>query len=138
MFDFLKKIFVPAPVVVAIPKPVEAIPQIKDEVLPQPNERVVHLGIVVGHTKKEGGAKLCTTKMSEYEYSSKVLESLIKQSKDYPSLKVSGIFRDEVGIHGAYAKAKSFKCDAVVELHFNAFNGSQRGSQTLCTPDKND
>lgn len=134
MFNWLKKLVKPE--VVYIPAPAQT--EIPSEPLPKLHERKIHLGIVVGHDKKDGGATMHGSGMSEYEYGKKVLESCLKQAKDFPGLEVTGIFRDGHGIRGAYNEAVAKKCDAVVELHFNASQGSATGSLTLCTPDVND
>ena len=75
---------------------------------------------------------------SEYEYGKKVLNAIVGHAEKFHGLIVSGIFRDEGGIRGAYEQAKVIGCDAVIELHFNASAGAAHGSLTLCTPDKND
>jgi N-acetylmuramoyl-L-alanine amidase len=48
------------------------------------------------------------------------------------------ILRDGIGISGAYRVARELKCDAVIELHFNAFNGKASGTETLCTVNDKD
>lgn len=136
MFKFLKNLFKPE--IKYIPAPPSEALEIKEEKLPLPHERRVHLGIIVGHTKKDGGAQMVETGENEYEYGKKVLNAILKKAESFSGLEVSGILRDDIGIRGAYDQARSIGCDAVVELHFNAANGSASGSLTLCTPDKND
>jgi hypothetical protein len=48
------------------------------------------------------------------------------------------IYRDGVGISGAYKKAIDADCDCVIELHFNAFNAKATGTLTLCTTEPKD
>jgi N-acetylmuramoyl-L-alanine amidase len=55
-----------------------------------------------------------------------------------PRVRVDTILRDEIGIAGAYQIAMQIGCDAVIELHFNAFDGKTSGTLTLCTIDDND
>ena len=113
----------------------------KNELLPRPYERVVHAAFIVGHDRKDQGAVLDhTTKLTEYEYNKQIAEKLINLAvAKYPKLKVSIIFRDNLGIQGAYKRAKEMACDCVIELHFNASEGKKAtGTVTLCTPDRND
>lgn len=133
MFKWIKSLIKPD--VVVIPAP--PLPDIPTELLPKLHERKIHLGIIVGHDKKDQGATMLDG-TTEYQYGKKVLESCMKQMEKFPGLVVSGIFRDGQGIRGAYNESAAKKCDAVVELHFNASNGGATGSLTLCTPDVND
>jgi N-acetylmuramoyl-L-alanine amidase len=109
--------------------------------LPSVHEtRQLVLGVIVGHTALAQGAKMASGE-SEYKYNSKVaaiMESVARVA--YPDiLKVITIFRDGIGIEGAYKLAnETYKCDFVIELHFNAANGNARGSETLCTMDSDD
>ncbi len=125
------------PVVLIAPPKSENIP---DANLPTLSEQMVHLGIVVGHSQKDGGAILKhTSKMSEYQYGLRVAEAIEYKAKAYfPKIKVSVILRDDIGISGAYDRARGLGCDCVVELHFNAHNSKATGSLTLCTPDGGD
>lgn len=109
----------------------------KQEPLPVPQNRVVHLGIIVGHTKKAPGA-VSNTGMTEYDYNNKVASLIKKLSNEIPQIRVSVFYRDIIGIAGAYDLAEENKCDAVIELHFNAFNKKATGTVTLCTTDQQD
>ena len=93
------------------------------------------LGLIVGHTKKDQGAVM-KNKVTEYQYNSQVAEACKKLSDEH--LKVEVIYRDGIGISGAYAKADKLKCDYVIELHFNAFNKKATGTETLCSNDDKD
>lgn len=131
MFGWFKKKSLPAPEI----KPIEAVP------LPKPHERIVHVGIIVGHDKKDQGAVMDhPSKLSEYAYHKELANKILAVAEEkFPKLIVSVIFRDEIGIHGAYQKAKEKMCDCVIELHFNATEGHKAtGTLTLCTPDAND
>ena len=99
------------------------------------------LGIIVGHTRKARGAVFNNASFkNEYDYNSKVAEIAEKYANlNFKNvLKTHVIFRDSIGITGAYNKAKEFDCDMVIELHFNAFNSKVSGTETLCTPDVGD
>ena len=129
---------VPVPVIpppVAYPEP--SFPELPDA----DHTGSVHLGIVVGHTRDNGGAIMAKPyNMSEYVYNTVVA----KKMKAYAeavykgSVKVSIFFRDHGGIAEAYGGAILAGCDAVIELHFNAYNGLVTGTETLCTPDNGD
>lgn len=114
--------------------------EIKDQPLPLASEQVVHLGVIVGHTKQAQGAVMehGGKKISEYEYNQEIAKKMVLAASKYPRLMVSTIFRDKAGISGAYNEARKMGCDAVIELHFNAFDKKVKGTETLCTPDKND
>ena len=112
---------------------------IPDQLLPSGSEQVVHLGVVVGHTKLSGGAVLDgASKLSEYQYGLKVVEAMKKAMDKFPRLQLSVFLRDDIGIAGAYDQARGAGCDCVVELHFNSASGKSTGSLTLTTPDPKD
>lgn len=119
----------PAPVVIS-PQPTD-IPD-----LPLPTSGGLALGIIVGHTKTAPGAALKGTGMNEYQYNSQVADLIKKNAPAW--MKVNIIYRDKLGISGAYAKAALLGCDVVIELHFNAYNGVVYGTETLCTQDADD
>jgi N-acetylmuramoyl-L-alanine amidase len=96
------------------------------------------LVVVVGHEKKAPGATF-QRGGSEYQYNTDIAQRMkLYASTKYPNLRVEIVFRDGVGISGAYRKAKEFKPDACMELHFNAFNGTAHGSEVLCSVDAED
>lgn len=96
------------------------------------------LGIIVGHEKKAPGAYVAAP-LKSYEYFvNKEIAAHIKQVAELQGLKCEIILRDSVGIGGAYAKAAQLKCDAVIELHFNAFNTVAFGTETLSTKSSDD
>lgn len=94
------------------------------------------LVLIVGHEKKAQGATLATGG-SEYEYNSKAAD-LSKKYAVSRGVRLEVIYRDGIGISGAYKKAMELKPDSCIELHFNAFNKKASGTETLCTPDKED
>jgi len=94
------------------------------------------IGLIVGHTKRSPGASFNNGAFSaEYDFNSEVA----KQAKLYCKTKYGNvldteiIFRDRIGIPGAYRKAEKIGCDVVIELHFNAFNKTVEGTETLTT-----
>lgn len=96
------------------------------------------LVVVVGHTKADGGATFALGG-NEYKYNSAVAAEMKLYAKaKYPNFRVEVVFRDGVGISGAYAKAKTFKPDACIELHFNAANKKAVGTETLSTNESMD
>lgn len=100
--------------------------------------RVAKLVVVVGHERAAQGAGLHGGG-SEYIYNSKV--ALLMQNYAagrHPGILVDVVFRDGVGIGGAYAAAKRKNPDACIELHFNAFNGQAKGTETLCSLEDKD
>mgnify|MGYP001017083114 CR=1 FL=1 len=106
---------------------------------PAPDESIkATLVLVVGHEKRAPGASFALGG-SEYDYNTKVAalcEDYAKKS--YPGMVVKTVFRDGVGISGAYATAKGLNPDACIELHFNAFNGKVAGTETLSTVEDKD
>jgi N-acetylmuramoyl-L-alanine amidase len=122
-----RTVVLPAPPLVSIP----------DERLPSAHDnRQFHLGVIVGHTKDSPGAALVGQGIFEYQFNTEIANMMKRLAPR--ELKVDVIFRDGVGIAGAYAKAEQLGCDGVIELHFNAFNGQAFGTETLCTQDAND
>jgi len=91
------------------------------------------IGLIVGHEKKAQGAVMpAPYRLSEYAYNSEIAQL----AKDYAKrigVTAEIIFRDGIGISGAYKKAKSLGVDCVIELHFNAYNGTVSGTETLCS-----
>lgn len=98
---------------------------------------VPRLVLIVGHTKKAPGATFALGG-SEYQYNSKVAELASSYAKTLGTIDVKVVFRDGIGISGAYAKAKALKPDCTIELHFNAANKTATGTETLCTPEEKD
>jgi hypothetical protein len=98
---------------------------------------VGRLALVVGHEKRAQGATGAhPLGMSEYAYNTR-LAAIIETIGVQRGHTVKTFFRDKVGIEGAYANVARWEPDAAVELHFNAFNGQVRGTETLFS-DAND
>lgn len=103
--------------------------------------RQVKLGVIIGHEAKAGGAA-CAVPVggcsNEYQINT-VIAGLMKAHADkLNGVDVYIIKRDGIGIAGAYKKAFDLHCDAVVELHFNAFNRKATGTLTYTSPAKED
>lgn len=101
------------------------------------DQRFVKLGLIVGHTASNPGARSAGG-FTEYGYNSEIAQLVSKYASELGKLRVSIIRRDGTGIAGAYQVAEKAGCDAVIELHFNDFNGIVGGSETLCSPDLTD
>lgn len=106
----------------------------------------IRLGLIVGHESAHQGAvidfvNIKGTKLehiTEYAYNSEIA-LLVKERCQNKYVEVVIIFRDEIGIAGAYAKAESLKCDIALELHFNAdVNREYFGTETLCSTNSDD
>ncbi len=96
------------------------------------------LAVVVGHTRSSPGAQGKAPPLPQspnaarYEYTwNSELAEMIKQKAHASGVRCSVFFRDSGGITGAYARARKWRPEATVELHFNAFNGRARGTETL-------
>ncbi len=89
------------------------------------------LGIVIGHTKKSPGA-YGLFKQHEYEWNTH-LAQLMGSHCIAISIQYKIETRDVGGIVGAYKRMMAWKPDAIIELHFNSFNGKATGVETLHT-----
>lgn len=98
----------------------------------------MRLCVVVGHTYVAKGAKGTYPITNEYEYNTEIAE-LVYQNAKSRDLEVKVFLRDGIGLKGVYRNVKEWtKFDPVsacVELHFNAFNGKARGTETLYDKD---
>lgn len=96
------------------------------------------LCVVVGHEEKAPGADFALGG-SEYQYNSDIAKRMTEYAaRKFPNLEVITIFRDGIGIRGAYRNAANLEPDACIELHFNAYNTHAQGSETLCSIDSED
>lgn len=91
--------------------------------------------IVVGHEAKAPGAHaVAPLDCYEYEYN-KGLAALVACALMDRGIQSEIFFRDNVGIHGAYAEVNAYAPDGAIELHFNASGlGTARGTETLYVP----
>lgn len=86
------------------------------------------LAIVVGHTLKSQGAYSPTLAQTERLWNAE----LAARIKDLAPAEVAVFLRDGHGVAGAYAQAKAWGAEAVVELHFNSAADRQaQGTETL-------
>lgn len=109
--------------------------------LPAPAEvrpRALTLGIVVGPGKTSpvlappfGG--------TAFQYCAELAEMMKDAAnKSGQPIGVHIVFKEMLGVEKAYSKLEDAKCDVVIELQLNAFNGSAKGTETLCSPEDKD
>jgi hypothetical protein len=120
--------------------------QDKQKELPKPKRETPGLnetatlviGLIVGHEKAAPGASMVSG-TSEYSYNSHIAWLAQEYvAKVLNNVRLHVIFRDGIGISGAYRKADDLKCDCVIELHFNSANKQATGSETLCSMETKD
>lgn len=97
----------------------------------------IKIGLVVGHEFKAPGADMIDG-TTEYKYNSEVAKLAAEYAESTDKAIVEPIYRDGIGIEGAYHIAKTTKCDCVIELHFNSYNETAYGTETLCSLDRQD
>ncbi len=87
--------------------------------------------IVVGHTAVAPGAEgVAPVNASEYPWNSDLANRIASYASG-KGVEVKVFFRDNGGISGAYAAVEDWGARAAVELHFNAADGTARGTETL-------
>jgi len=134
MWSWLKRIF-RQPTQVTLPVPVS--PPVAPVQPKTPGQ--ILLGVIVGHDYKAQGAEMVAPySLSEYIYNLEVANLMRAYCLNKDNIKVEVILRNDVGISGAYAKARVLVCDAVIELHFNSANGKATGTETLCSSNDQD
>ncbi len=91
------------------------------------------IGLVVGHNSSDKGSYSDYLSASEYDFYSAVADKVVQACKH---IKVEVIKREYVGSYSKemqkvvdYINKNDF--DLVLELHYNAFNGSARGVEML-------
>lgn len=93
--------------------------------------------IVVGHTARApGAASVPPVGQNEYFWNTD-LANKINAACTARNVESKIFFRDGIGIGGAYAQVNAWGATCVAELHFNAFNGSAHGTETLYDNDRN-
>ena len=93
--------------------------------------------IVVGHTRRAPGAD-SVAPIGENEYPWNVdLANRIHAECQARGVESHIFFRDDIGISGAYAQVDDWGASCIAELHFNAFDGSAHGTETLYDKDTN-
>lgn len=98
--------------------------------------------IVVGHTQKRPGAKgVAPLNKSEYQYNSELAQVIYRLARE-DGIDAKVFTRDKIGLRGAYKQVNSWITEddigCCVELHFNAFNGKAKGTETLFDTDPQD
>lgn len=92
------------------------------------------VAIIVGHDAMRPGAIFQSGPMKgtpEYTYNKKLAEHIQDYLK-YKGCKSKIIFRDKIGINGAYQQAAKFGADFIIELHFNSSgNPAAHGFEVL-------
>ena len=89
------------------------------------------MAIVVGHTNRSPGAKgIEPIGMNEYFWN-KQLADYIQSIANENEIDCKVFFRDGIGISGAYKQVEKWSPDTCIELHFNAFNQTVKGTETL-------
>ncbi len=106
------------------------------------------IGVIVGHEKKAQGAVLHRSILSklkapfsavtEYQYNSEIAQLMHRYASTIEGVDMRIIMRDNVGISGAYRKARAEECSCVIELHFNSYNAKAFGTETLCSREEVD
>lgn len=91
------------------------------------------LAVVVGHTARSPGAYSKTLGVNEYAFNKDLAARMVAAAEKH-SVAVSVFYRDNGGIAGAYATAKAWEPDAIVELHFNAAGPGATGTETIHLP----
>lgn len=100
------------------------------------------LAIIVGHNSSAKGAKAAAP-IGEYEfdYNERIAARMLQASADY-GLETKKFNRSSGGgytqeIREVYSRTDAWRAEVTVELHFNAFNRSTIGTETLCGPSAN-
>ena len=96
-------------------------------------ERTVCL--IVPHEARKPGAWSPQLGASEYKYMELFLNGPLSDEFRQKDVDCHVIYRDGVGISGAYKKALSLKPALIMEWHFNAYNGKANGFEILYKPD---
>lgn len=95
------------------------------------------VAIVVGHTQNSPGASGgAPINESEYTWNSDLADK-IKVHCQSKNIESRIFYRDGIGISGAYQKVRQWGAACVMELHFNAYNRSAHGTETLYDNDTN-
>jgi hypothetical protein len=93
------------------------------------------LAIVVGHDRKAPGANALAPPFAqqmraEYVWNSELAQMIVAEAKAR-NIRSEIFYRDRGGVPGAYADAAAWNPQATVELHFNCYNGTVAGTETL-------
>jgi N-acetylmuramoyl-L-alanine amidase len=107
-------------------KPVEAAPKKQDGILV----------LIVGHNVRAPGARaVAPLSMNEYPYNKNIIAPECVRYGREIGLTVEVLLKDAMGTSEVGTKAsnlvKAVGKGCVIELHFNAFNGTANGTETL-------
>lgn len=143
LWDRIVAFFSPKPKVIYLPPtPVQMSEPVPgdSELPPHDAKGMIHLGLIVGHEAKSPGAVMAKPySVYEYFFNKEIAGLMLAYAKaKHPNVIVDVIYRDGIGISGAYSKARQMGCDVALELHFNAANTVAQGTETLCTTDSRD
>lgn len=107
---------------------------------PEPSVNVVtvpKVALVVGHSEDEKGA-VSATGMTEYEKWDIFLDHFMSYYYEDKKIEYKVFLRPKKGAKGiekAYKAAEKWGADALIEFHFNSYNGMAHGCETLCSFD---
>lgn len=105
--------------------------------LPPPAEvrpRGLTLGIVVGPGKTSPVLAPPFQSSTAFQYCAELGEMIrdaVKKSTQTIAIHI--VFKEMLGVEKAYRTLEEANCDVVIELQLNAFNGSVKGTETLCS-----
>ncbi len=93
------------------------------------------LAVVVGHERRAAGANalvppFAQAMRAEYHWNQELAAMIVAEAKAR-AIRSEIFYRDRAGIPGAYADAAAWRPAATVELHFNCYNGTVAGTETL-------
>ena len=89
------------------------------------------LAIVVGHTKVSPGAEgIAPVNSSEYPWNSDLASRIAAYGAAHGA-QIRIFLRDIGGVSAAYDAVEDWEAKASIELHFNAADGSAKGTETL-------
>ncbi len=93
------------------------------------------IALVIGHVGDGGGGAVAVAPLSqsEFDYNDDIAQRA-KAFGDARGHEVEVFYRPHRGFSGiraAYEEVNDFEPECALELHFNAFNGRVRGSETL-------
>ena len=86
----------------------------------------MHAGIIVGNEKAKPGAFSTHLNSHEYEWNKELADMIASAMKE---IKSNIIYRDRIGVIGAYSEADRLGSKICIELHFNSSH-SQSASGT--------
>jgi N-acetylmuramoyl-L-alanine amidase len=129
--DLIDQLRSPAPAKPVVKKSPALKKSVRSKTKDAPAARNARLAIVVGHTKTAPGAEgVAPVNSAEYPWNSD-LASRIASYGAGKGVDVRIFFRDVGGIPAAYDTVEAWGAGAAIELHFNAADGTARGTETL-------